>query len=811
MKMIGLVLVLILDWFIFDRSIILEPIGSGRDVNHYADQSSDVAWQLHHKTRNFTASSVFYISYCAFSTPIMAGYQHHGSRGMPNNHGQATPAMPYSIPLQPFDIQNYMMNQDKLNQTLIDHNAKMYDLSAKQRDDIRVLNNFVQTLSEQYLVPQKDFFESTMKMSVASLVESNDSYNKKFLEQGNALIKQSDKYVEATERQSKIIEQLSTSVVGVMKDNNEMNRAMQECIKKVNDSMTLQNELLTKLLTQPSLSALSTPSAPIVATPAPIVATPAPIVATPAPIVASPAPIVAPVAPIVPTVSKPEESNNDAMETTPAEPYEETQLVTQVVNEPQKEAGSITPTSEAAGAIVELNSTTVREALKAKEKGKKRVHSEDLAVKKSKDVQPKKTEEPTAKKPKASPAPPVATKKPTSIASVPEKEKAPKKTVELPAGKSTTPGNSKADTSAASSKLTSTENQTRNFMMKLQHFLNMEANEAIKSVFEFIADWGMNSAAGTVFVFPGPNSKGVDDTHSYHFTIGIHVGLMKIILDTFIAYFEDNQPFKNVQANVDKFVTSVKENSGHFLFKEHAETMKVDFPDDLRDRFHLPIKCPDFKSGDIIYLRINSFWDVMIALNKRSEPVPLELEKLVDLAQTASELPPVIHVYRTANDEVKQEIQLNLFEPLSVEQKGLLKKMYDPIFRRNPGEAKVKLNAELLKKDPEYAKEINAKGNAWRLDDKTNQDASKHWFSDEPVLNRKELTEHFSRVKEDQEDQDEQEPNVDAGSVSVDESEELKSEGEEGEVNEDNNTNRQLDSSEHEGQDEDGSVDHDED
>jgi hypothetical protein len=292
------------------------------------------------------------------------------------------------------------------------------------------------------------------------------------------------------------------------------------------------------------------------------------------------------------------------------------------------------------------------------------------------------------------------------------------------------------------SKLSPMEKTSRNYMMKLQHFLNMEANEAIKSVFEFIADWGMNSAAGTVFVFPGPNSKGVDDTHSYNFTIGIHMGLMKIILDTFIAYFEDNKSFKTVRANVDKFVISAMENSGHFLFKEYADTLKVEFPDNLCDRFHLPIECSTFKTSDIVYLRINSFWDVMIALNKRSTPVPLEMGKLVELANLTRWLPGIIHVDHAVYN-VKRESHLNLFEPLSTEQKTLLKKEYDTIFRRNPGEAKKVLYSGLLKKDAEYAKKIKAKENTWRLNDKTNQDVSKHWFSDQPVLSRRELTKHF--------------------------------------------------------------------
>jgi len=204
-----------------------------------------------------------------------------------------------------------------------------------------------------------------------------------------------------------------------------------------------------------------------------------------------------------------------------------------------------------------------------------------------------------------------------------------------------------ADTSKQlSNKLTRPESQFKKTLIETKNFLC--ANPCIASVFEFFRDYGFNTAAGTVFILRGPNMhphKKMNDIPSSlrNITLGIHTGLVKIILDIF---HESLSPtFGDVRKKVDVFLAFVKDHPTHFLFKDHFDTLQNNkqWPEqEMQNQFFLPIKCDDTKSDDIVYLRSSTFWSIVFALGETPQPMDLTNDQLEMLAEKARCIPKVI-------------------------------------------------------------------------------------------------------------------------------------------------------------------------
>lgn len=324
--------------------------------------------------------------------------------------------------------------------------------------------------------------------------------------------------------------------------------------------------------------------------------------------------------------------------------------------------------------------------------------------------------------------------------------------------------------------LSKPDQERRKCMLEIIDFLN--EHPKFKHLFEFIQEWSLKTSAGTVFIFQGPGRRppeGKRERTMYR-SIGIHLGLLKIIAATLAQNLNNAQfKFNKIGEEVDALLKFLPQNEDNFLAKEHndCQVYVEEFEEDIRQRFHLPINCRNF-SDEILYLRVDTFWNIMIALGGKPM-ITLDNSQLAAMAQQTKN--KVDTHWSFGNMETKQ---FSLFVPPHINLMEKLKPSYSFIFSRNVAE--FRLIKPVADQDSDLASKILVNSNVWRLSDKSGVDANIHWLSDQPVQTWHNLAKifNFNNIVQD-DDQDNED-------VQEDSEENVEEDGEEdGEENDEEN------------------------
>lgn len=310
-------------------------------------------------------------------------------------------------------------------------------------------------------------------------------------------------------------------------------------------------------------------------------------------------------------------------------------------------------------------------------------------------------------------------------------------------------------------KMSSSERSRRKTFLKIIDFFN--DHPKFKHLFEFIQEWSLKTSAGTVFVFQGPGKRPQreeDRERIIYRSIGIHLGLLKVIAATLAQHLDNTQSkFNEIGDEVDALLMFLTENKDDFLAEEHDDCLsRVDeFEDDIRQRFHLPILCKNF-CDEILYIRVDTFWNIMIALGGKPI-ITLDNNQLAALAQQTKNK---FDTHWTFNQ--METRQISLFAPVHINLMEKLKPSYSFILGRNV--QCFRMIKQVAEQDSDFADKIRVNSNMWRLEDKSGVNANTHWLSDQPVQS----WHYLAKVFKDNDIEDENRNNDSEGEESGEES-----------------------------------------
>jgi len=259
----------------------------------------------------------------------------------------------------------------------------------------------------------------------------------------------------------------------------------------------------------------------------------------------------------------------------------------------------------------------------------------------------------------------------------------------------------------------------------------------LKTLFEFIRDWALNSMAGTMCVLWGPSYGPNSGNHTNNWGVGIHLGLLSDTVTTFIKVLGPTYKGVDLEALAKKIPTLIQRvtTANELLKKEDENILGNVFRDrkSVQNRFVLPVTT-NFKDN-ILYMRINTFWNIMIVLGGKPNPWPLTLSQIAQL-----------HARAESRRTFKQSAQgLEPFKPLDLETKEKIEYAFTRILRRCEGQY---LLLEALLECTDAALGLfDPQANAWRKECPMilgHGLADVHWFSCEELLPNKKMQAAFA-------------------------------------------------------------------
>jgi hypothetical protein len=274
------------------------------------------------------------------------------------------------------------------------------------------------------------------------------------------------------------------------------------------------------------------------------------------------------------------------------------------------------------------------------------------------------------------------------------------------------------------------------------------AEPSLKTAFEFIRDWVFNSAAGTIAAFWGPSYKQSANDHPYYWGIGIHLGILLDILDVFRKVLDT--PYKGVDLEaVTKCISTLIQtvtNTNDIIKREHEDILSNVNRDKQKvlARFFLPVS-KDLKDKNILYLRINTFWNIMAVLGGKPRPWPLTTSQLAQMHERA------LSTKNRRQAHGKGDVVLELFRPLDLETFEVIQKSYSPLLRRL--RAQWLMLTSLMQRSRVASKMLDTgPENSWRSDcilvKGQNLIGDTHWLSTKPILSRKKVSATFALNKD---------------------------------------------------------------